>query len=46
MSSAALVAKLANFRGPMVGIRVRNTPGFIYNRLGAPVGLYMAYLLD
>ncbi len=45
--SAALVAKWANFRGPMVGIRVeKDTPGFIYNRLGAPVGLYMSYLLD
>ena len=36
-----------NFRGAMVAIRVeKDTPGFIYNRLGAPAGLYLAALLE
>ena len=42
-----LVSRLKNFRGDMVPVRVeKDTPGFIYNRLGAPVGLYMAELLE
>ncbi len=36
-----------NFRGPMVAIRVqKDTPSFVYNRLGAPAGLYMSELLE
>ncbi len=42
-----LVSRLKNFRGNMVPVRVeKDTPGFIYNRLGAPVGLYMAELYE
>lgn len=42
-----LVQRLKNFRGTMVPVRVeKDTPGFIYNRLGAPVGLYMAELYE
>jgi len=36
-----------NFRGAMVPIRVeKDTPSFVYNRLGAPAGLYMSELLE
>jgi enoyl-CoA hydratase/3-hydroxyacyl-CoA dehydrogenase len=36
-----------NFRGAMVPIRVeKDTPSFVYNRLGAPVTLYMSELLE
>jgi enoyl-CoA hydratase/3-hydroxyacyl-CoA dehydrogenase len=36
-----------NFKGPMVAVKVeKDTPGFIYNRIGAPCGLYLSYLLD
>lgn len=42
-----LVLKFKNFRGAMVPVRVeKDTPGFIYNRLGAPVGLYISVLYD
>ena len=42
-----LVLKFKNFRGVMVPVRVeKDTPGFIYNRLGAPVGLYISVLYD
>jgi len=42
-----LVKKWKNFRGAMVTIRVeKDTPGFIYNRLGAPAGLYLADALE
>jgi len=42
-----LVLKLKNFRGVMVPVRVeRDTPGFIYNRLGAPVVLYLSQLFE
>ncbi|MCX6005220.1 MAG: 3-hydroxyacyl-CoA dehydrogenase family protein [Chloroflexi bacterium] len=45
--SADLVKGWKNFRGAMVAIRVeKDTPGFIYNRLGAPAGLYLAILLE
>jgi len=36
-----------NFRGAMVPIRVeKDTPSFVYNRLGAPAALYMSELLE
>lgn len=36
-----------NFRGAMVAIRVeKDTPGFIFNRLGAPVSQYLHLLLE
>ena len=36
-----------NFRGSMVAIKVeKDTPSFLYNRLGAPAGLYMSELLE
>ena len=42
-----LVLKFKNFRGVMVPVRVeKDTPGFIYNRLGAPVGLYISVLYE
>jgi enoyl-CoA hydratase/3-hydroxyacyl-CoA dehydrogenase len=41
------VLKLKNFRGVMVPVRVeKDTPGFIYNRLGAPVVLYLSQLFE
>lgn len=46
-TSYDLMARLKNFRGAMVPVRVeKDTPGFIYNRLGAPIGLYMAELYE
>ena len=45
--SADVVKGWKNFRGAMVAVRVeKDTPSFVYNRLGAPVGLYMFELLD
>jgi enoyl-CoA hydratase/3-hydroxyacyl-CoA dehydrogenase len=45
--SRDLVLKFKNFRGVMVPVRVeKDTPGFIYNRLGAPVGLYISLLYE
>jgi enoyl-CoA hydratase / 3-hydroxyacyl-CoA dehydrogenase len=45
--TAEMVKGWKNFRGAMVAIRVeKDTPGFIYNRLGAPAGLYLATLLE
>jgi enoyl-CoA hydratase / 3-hydroxyacyl-CoA dehydrogenase len=45
--SADLVKGWKNFRGVMVPIRVeKDTPGFIYNRLGAPAGMYLSLLLE
>ena len=42
-----LVKGWKNFRGAMVPIRFeKDTPGFIYNRLGAPAGLYLADALE
>jgi enoyl-CoA hydratase/3-hydroxyacyl-CoA dehydrogenase len=46
-TSFQLMARMKNFRGAMVPVRVeKDTPGFIYNRLGAPIGLYMAELYE
>lgn len=46
-ASYDLVSRLNNFRGTMVPVRVeKDRPGFIYNRLGAPIGLYMADLYE
>lgn len=46
-TSYDLVGRLNNFRGPMVPVRVeKDVPGFIFNRLGAPIGLYMAELYE
>lgn len=46
-TSYELIQRLKNFRGAMVPVRVeKDTPGFIYNRLGAPIGLYMAELYE
>ncbi len=46
-TSYDLVSRLKNFRGNMVPVRVeKDTPGFIYNRLGAPIGLFMADLYE
>jgi len=45
--STDLALSLTNFRGKMVPVRVhKDTPGFIFNRLGAPTGMYLSYLLD
>ena len=45
--SVELVKSMKNFRGTMVPVRVeKDTPGFIFNRVNAPVGLYLSYLLD
>jgi len=45
--SVDLVKNWKNFRGVMVPIRVeKDTPGFIYNRLGAPAGMYLSVLLE
>lgn len=42
-----LMLKWKNLRGAMVPIRVeKDTPGFIYNRLGAPSMLYLCELLE
>ncbi len=46
-ASYDFILRLSNFRGPMVPVRVeKDRPGFIYNRLGAPIGLYMAELYE
>jgi enoyl-CoA hydratase/3-hydroxyacyl-CoA dehydrogenase len=43
----SLVSKLKNLRGAMVPVRVeKDTPGFIFNRVNAPVGLYLSELYD
>jgi enoyl-CoA hydratase/3-hydroxyacyl-CoA dehydrogenase len=45
--STDLVKGWKNFRGAMVPIRVeKDTPGFIYNRLGAPASLFLSTLLE
>jgi enoyl-CoA hydratase/3-hydroxyacyl-CoA dehydrogenase len=46
-ASTEFIKKWKNFRGAMTPIRVeKDTPGFIYNRLGAPSGLYLSILLE
>lgn len=41
------IGRLNNFRGTMAPVSVeKDTPGFIFNRLGAPVGLYMTELYE
>ena len=46
-TSYDLISRLKNFRGGMVPVRVeKDRPGFIYNRLGAPIGLFMAELYE
>lgn len=41
------VSSLKNFRGPMAAVRVeKDTPGFIFNRVNAPVGLFLALLYE
>lgn len=45
--SYELMSKLKNFRGPMVPVRVeKDSPGFIFNRVNAPVGLFLAQLYE
>jgi enoyl-CoA hydratase/3-hydroxyacyl-CoA dehydrogenase len=45
--SYALVSKFKNLRGAMVPVRVeKDTPGFIFNRVNAPAGLYLSVLYD
>ena len=45
--SYELISKLKNFRGAMVPVRVeKDTPGFIFNRINAPVGMYIAELYE
>ncbi|TAL34102.1 MAG: 3-hydroxyacyl-CoA dehydrogenase family protein [Spirochaetes bacterium] len=42
-----LVSGLKNLKGPMVPVRVeKDTPGFIFNRVNAPVGLFLSELYD
>ncbi len=46
-TSYEFIGRLMNFRGNMVPVRVeKDTPGFIYNRLGAPIGLYISELYE
>ncbi len=45
--SFGFVSRLKNIRGVMVPVRVeKDTPGFIFNRVNAPVGLYLSDLYD
>jgi len=42
-----LVKGWKNFRGPMVVVRVeKDTPGFIFNRMNAPSGMYLSWLRE
>jgi enoyl-CoA hydratase/3-hydroxyacyl-CoA dehydrogenase len=42
-----LIKRMKNFRGAMVPVRVeKDVPGFIFNRINAPVGLFLAELLE
>lgn len=41
------ISRLKNFRGAMVPVRVeKDSPGFIYNRINAPVGLYLGEIYE
>ncbi|MBN1383063.1 MAG: 3-hydroxyacyl-CoA dehydrogenase family protein [Deltaproteobacteria bacterium] len=41
------ISSLKNFRGAMVPVRVeKDTPGFIFNRVNAPVGLFLAEIYE
>ena len=41
------ILRLKNFRGAMVPVRVeKDSPGFIFNRINAPVGLYLAEIYE
>ncbi len=41
------IMKLKNFRGAMVPVRVeKDSPGFMFNRINAPVGLYLAEIYE
>jgi len=45
--SYEFISKLKNFRGPMQPVRVeRDSPGFIFNRINAPVSLYLAEIYE
>ena len=45
--STEFIRKWKNFRGAMTPIRVeKDTPGFIFNRIGAPAQLYLSMLLE
>lgn len=45
--SSDLAKGWKNFRGTMMPVRVeKDTPGFIYNRLGAPASLFLGTLLE
>jgi enoyl-CoA hydratase / 3-hydroxyacyl-CoA dehydrogenase len=42
-----LIKSMKNFRGPMVPVRVeKDVPGFIFNRVNAPVGLFLAEIYE
>jgi enoyl-CoA hydratase / 3-hydroxyacyl-CoA dehydrogenase len=42
-----LIGGMKNFRGSMVPVRVeKDVPGFIFNRINAPVGLFLAQLYE
>jgi enoyl-CoA hydratase/3-hydroxyacyl-CoA dehydrogenase len=42
-----LIKGMKNFRAAMVPVRVeKDVPGFIFNRINAPVGLFLAELLE
>ena len=42
-----LIKSMKNFRGAMAPVRVeKDVPGFIFNRINAPVGLFLAELLE
>ncbi len=41
------ISKLKNFRGAMVPVRVeKDSPGFIFNRVNAPIGLFLSEMYE